>query len=48
MEQKELKIKDYIILKKIGKGAYGTVYKVKWEKDSQIFALKYLNISKMD
>lgn len=39
---------DYDVLKQIGKGAYGIVYKVKNRTDKSIFALKTIDISKMD
>ena len=41
-------LKDFEIMKQIGKGAFGTVYKVKRRKDGQIYAMKSINISKMD
>ncbi len=44
----EDRLKKYKILKKIGKGSFGTVYKVKRIEDGQILALKYINIAKMD
>ena len=39
---------DYVILKQIGKGAYGVVYKVRNKTDNNIYALKTIDISKMD
>lgn len=41
---KKKDIMGYTILKKIGKGSYGTVFKVQRKNDKQIFALKYINI----
>ncbi len=38
-------INDYDIIKKLGSGAFGTVYKVK-RKDGKIIALKVMNVSK--
>ena len=41
-------IPAYEIVKKIGKGSYGKVYKVLRKADNQIFAMKTLEISSMD
>lgn len=41
-------LEDYEIVKKIGKGSYGWVYKVKRKSDNEIFAMKTLEISTMD
>lgn len=40
--------KNYDVLKQVGKGAYGTVYKVRSKKEKAIYALKTIDISKMD
>ena len=40
--------KDFEILKQIGKGSFGTVYKVRRKSDNKIYAIKTINISKMD
>ena len=37
-----------MVIKKIGKGSYGTVYKVRRKEDQKIYALKYLNFKKME
>ena len=39
---------DYDVLKQIGKGAYGIVYKVRHRADKAIYALKTIEIGKMD
>ena len=39
---------DYDILKQIGKGAYGIVYKVRHRADKSVYALKTIDISKLD
>lgn len=41
------KIGDYIIIKKIGEGSYGTVYLSEHSKTSQKFAIKALSKSKI-
>lgn len=41
-------LQRYKIIKKIGKGAFGIVYKVKRREDGNVFALKTLDLSKMD
>ena len=41
-------IKDYDIICKVGKGAYGTVYKIKHKKSHQLFALKTMELQKMN
>lgn len=41
-------INDFEILKQIGKGSYGTVYKVKRKKDGEIYAIKCISIFQMD
>ncbi len=46
--EKKKEINGYIILKRIGKGSYGTVFKVMRKKDEKIYALKYINIQQMD
>lgn len=39
---------DFEIVKQIGKGSFGVVYKVKRKKDGEIYAMKCINISQMD
>lgn len=36
------------MIKKIGEGAFGKVYKVRRRSDGNIYAMKVINISKMD
>lgn len=41
-------LKDFEIQKKIGEGAFGKVYRVRRKSDGNIYAVKIINISKMD
>lgn len=41
-------LKDFDILKQVGQGAYGLVYKVRRKSDKCIYALKTIDISKMN
>jgi NIMA (never in mitosis gene a)-related kinase len=41
-------LKDFELLKQIGKGSFGTVYRVRRKRDGMIYAMKCMNISKMD
>ena len=41
-------MQDFKIIKKIGEGSFGKVYKVKRNSDSKIYAIKTINISKLD
>ena len=36
---------DYEVLSELGKGEYGTVFKVRCRKDGKLYALKKINIS---
>lgn len=36
---------DYEVLKELGKGEYGQVYKIQSKKDQRIYALKKINLS---
>ena len=38
---------DFVVLKQLGKGSYGTVLQVRHASDGEIFALKKVDISKM-
>ena len=42
------RVAEYDIIEKLGQGAYGIVYKVRWKKDNRIFVMKQINISKMN
>ncbi|KAA0171336.1 hypothetical protein FNF28_00827 [Cafeteria roenbergensis] len=39
--------KDFVVLAKLGKGAFGTVYKVQRKQDGKVYALKKIAIGKM-
>jgi len=43
LSQKELKIKEFKIIKEIGRGGYATVHLVERENDKKIFALKLID-----
>ncbi|CAE7246958.1 Cdk5rap1, partial [Symbiodinium sp. KB8] len=40
-------IKDFRVVKRLGKGAFGEVYKVQRIEDGEVYALKKVNISRM-
>jgi len=40
-------MKDFLLLSKIGDGAYSEVYKVKRMSDSQVYALKKVKMGKL-
>lgn len=41
-------MKDFTLIKKIGEGSFGKVYKVKRKSDNNIYAIKIVNISLLD
>ena len=45
---KETSYSDFTILKTVGRGSFGTVYKVCRKADNQIYAIKEINITSMD
>ena len=40
-------MKDYKIIKQVGKGSYGTVFKVRRKSDGLIYAIKTINLGKL-
>ena len=40
-------LKDYEIIRLIGKGFFGKVYKVKWKTNDKIYALKWIDKAKV-
>ena len=40
-------IRNFEVLKKLGKGAFGSVYKVKRINDNKIYALKKIKLPKL-
>lgn len=45
--QRQSQTKDFEIIKKLGQGAHGTVYKVRRNKDNNIYVLKQIPLDKM-
>src|ERR1700682_3035254 len=41
------KLSDFTILQQLGKGSYGTVYKVKRHADNEIYCMKVINVAMM-
>ncbi len=41
-----MSLNDFLIMKKLGKGSFGSVYLVKRKKDDQIYAMKRINLPK--
>lgn len=39
-------IEDYVLVEKIGQGQYGNVYKAENKKNSQLYAVKVMNVEK--
>lgn len=44
---KQMSLKDFVILSKLGEGAYSSVYKVQRVADSQIYALKKVKMNNL-
>jgi NIMA (never in mitosis gene a)-related kinase len=38
---------DFEVIKRLGEGAYSSVYQVKWLEDGQIYALKKVKMVKL-
>ena len=45
---KESKLSDFDIIKKVGEGAFGKVYKVRRKSDKEMYAMKVIKLQKMD
>ena len=43
--QEQNRLWDYEVLKELGKGEYGQVFKIQSKKDHRIYALKKINLS---
>jgi len=41
-------LRDFDLLKQIGKGSYGTVYKARRKSDKEIYAIKTINLGRFD
>ena len=39
--------KDFVVLSRLGKGAFGTVYKCQRKQDGKVYALKKISIGAM-
>ena len=46
MDMSMSSMKDFKVLKQVGKGSYGVVYKVRRKSDNQIYAIKTISLSK--
>ena len=47
-DKRQTNIKDFIVLKLIGKGSYGKVYKARRKEDNQVYAIKTIDLTKMN
>lgn len=47
-EQKQASIADFEVLCKLGKGSFGTVFKVKRKYDKKMYVIKQINISQLN
>ena len=44
--QTKTTVKDFKVVKRLGKGAFGEVYKVQRISDGEVYAMKKINISR--
>jgi len=44
--QSKTTVKDFKVVKRLGKGAFGEVYKVQRISDGEVYAMKKINISR--